>query len=163
MKRTVSIITALLLVISTISCGTQETYTVTEAYQYPVQPWTEVWDKLDGIEERVKACKVPAKTMKKMTTEALAETVMTYPLLDLISVYTLESSNYGLDSGNREEIRRNTFIKFAGDFDGIEILKKRPDAVEKLKNYQEKHKNETGKSLKYADEIILYITQEQGS
>ena len=58
-----------------------ESYTITEAYQYPIVPGTAEWASFKTRMEKVAACQIPESILKNMTTEALVETVMNYPLL----------------------------------------------------------------------------------
>ena len=50
-------------------------------YEYPIQPGTDEWKKFTTVAQMVEVCQIPEKKLKNMTTEALVETVLNYPLL----------------------------------------------------------------------------------
>jgi hypothetical protein len=50
-------------------------------YFYPVQPGTPEWSKLTSLDEKIAACQVPEDILKRLTTKALVDTIMTYPLM----------------------------------------------------------------------------------
>ncbi len=53
----------------------------TTPYEFPVKPGTEEWKKLKTGEEMLAACTIPEKVLASLTTEALARTCLSYPLL----------------------------------------------------------------------------------
>ena len=71
---------------STISKGQTTTYTITEAYSYPVTPKTEEWEAM-SLAERVQACLVDETVAARMTTQALLGTVVDFPYIINIAAY----------------------------------------------------------------------------
>ena len=94
-------------------------YTIDTPYQYPVTHDSDEWKSFQTRNERLAACHVDAEVLQKMTTSALVETVLNYPMLaDMYAYDTLEQG-----------------IKAVSEnFSGIEELEKRDDAVEYLQN-----------------------------
>lgn len=84
-------------------------------YVYPIQPGTEEWAKLDSLDAKIAACKVAPELMNSMTTEALLETVLDYPLLP--NIYAFSSAEIGIGS-------------VSGYFEGLQMLHDREDAAE---------------------------------
>lgn len=94
-------------------------YTITEPYLYPVTPGSDEWDNFDTIYEMIEACEIPEDMLKSMTTEALSQTVLNYPLLmDLLA-----SNN-----------ARKGFEAMLSNFNGLRELSKRTDARDYLAN-----------------------------
>lgn len=90
------------------------TYTVHEAYDYPVVPGTVEWNALTSLEEKASACAVDEDLMAAMTTSALLETVLNYPML--VNIYAFNSIEAGVRSVSKY-------------FSGIQLLAEREDAV----------------------------------
>ena len=82
---------------------------------YPIQLGTEEWAKLDSLDAKIAACKVDPELMNSMTTEALLETVLDYPLLP--NIYAFGSAELGIGS-------------VSGYFEGLQMLHDREDAAE---------------------------------
>ncbi|MBR3469630.1 MAG: hypothetical protein IKH28_08055 [Lachnospiraceae bacterium] len=95
--------------------GTQE-QTVTMPWEYPIQPGSEEWKALD-ITEAVAMLDVPKDVVYSMTTKALFETVMTYPLID--NIYGYDSVHFGITA------TKNSFF-------ALEAFLEREDALEVL-------------------------------
>ena len=74
-----------LLCISTYTAP--QAYTVTTPYQYPVRPGSDEWRAMQTNSEMVAACQIPEELMKEMTTDALLDSVLDYPLLADLYVY----------------------------------------------------------------------------
>lgn len=89
-------------------------------YQYPIVPGTDEWKKLGSMPEKIEASFVSPELLSKMSTTALVETVVTYPLF--ICVHAYET----LSSGVHE---------VSEYFKGIEELCTRTDAREEILNY----------------------------
>lgn len=51
-------------------------------YDFPIKPGTEEWKQLKSGEEMVRVCKIPDSILTSLTTEALAKTCLSYPLLN---------------------------------------------------------------------------------
>ncbi len=95
-------------------------YSITEAYQYPVVPGMEEWKKLNSLQEKAEACQIPEDILGDMTTEALIETVVNYPLF--INVFAYDNKKTGL-----EHVKDY--------FNGLQELYERDDAIEKMEIY----------------------------
>jgi hypothetical protein len=54
---------------------------ITEAYDYPIKRHTEAWDSLKTYKKFREVSQVPAEIVNRMTTEALFESVLNYPLI----------------------------------------------------------------------------------
>lgn len=85
---------------------------ITEPYDYPVKPGTQEWVDLVGRRE---ACEIPEEILGKLTTEALLETILNYPLLFGWTVHNT------WEEGVESEIRQ---------FNGLQELLRREDAGE---------------------------------
>lgn len=103
------------------SSSTAATYTVDEAYVYPIVPGTDAWKNLDSLDAKIAVCQVDEDLLNAMTTPALVETVLTYPLLP--NMYAFNTVEDGLRS-------------VASYFPGIDILFAREDSAECLAAYQ---------------------------
>ena len=84
-------------------------------YVYPIQLGTEEWAKLDSLNAKIAACRVDPELMNSMTTEALLETVLDYPLLP--NIYAFGSAEIGIGS-------------VSGYFEGLQMLHDRENAAE---------------------------------
>jgi len=109
---------------------------ITKAYDYPVKPKTEEWKKLKTRMEKIDLCQIPELTLNNMTTKALVESVMNYPLL--VDMVLRDTHQEGF----------NTVYRV---FNGLQELTKRSDAVYELEQYQNKID-----SLKTEDYIIIF-------
>lgn len=128
MKKILCLIMGLILGLTTFSSplvsfasdGITETSTsnqndehyITEPYQYPILPGMDEWRKFDNNVDMMEACLIPEDILKCMTTEALLETVLSYPLLS--NMFRWETVQEGY-----EFMLRN--------FNGLQELMQRPD------------------------------------
>lgn len=106
-------------------------YTITEPYQFPVLPGSDKWLQLTSNSEKTQACQIPKDVLKKLSTEALIDTVLSYPLLPVMFTYSSEKEGY------------DALLK---QFNGLNELSKRPDAVKKLADLEKsltKYKDQT--------------------
>ena len=102
------------LLVSLIACANQtNSSTVSDAYDYPVKPGTDAWKALGSHVEMLKACQIPETKLHSMSTEALVETVLNYPLFNDVLAYN--SPQQGFDT-------------MASQFNGIPELLNREDA-----------------------------------
>lgn len=69
-------------------------YTIDEPYIYPIQPGTDAWNALDNLEQKIAACHISEDILCKMTTEALLETVLNYPLL--VNIFFYDNVDIGI-------------------------------------------------------------------
>lgn len=77
------------LIISYAYNSQKPTYTITKPYKFPITPENrEEWKKLTSIVQKKEACQVPQKIVENMTTEALIETVLTYPIFPVEQAFT---------------------------------------------------------------------------
>ena len=97
----------------------ESAYTITEAYVYPVQPGTEAWASFESHQEMIDACEVPEETLRQMTTQALLESVLNYPLLGDVLAY--DDSEAGFEA-------------MVDSFRGLEEFLSREDAAEVLED-----------------------------
>ncbi len=55
-------------------------YTDNEPYKYPITPGSDEWKQLKNHDEMIDNCQIPETKLKMLTTNALVETVLEYPL-----------------------------------------------------------------------------------
>lgn len=91
-------------------------------YEYPVIPGTPAWNELDSLEEKIAVCHVDEALLASMTTDALLDTVLNYPLL--VNIYAFSSIEMGIESVSQY-------------FAGLPLLLAREDAMECLSSYSE--------------------------
>ena len=112
------LLTFMMLVVLCTGCTSEKdgkAKQIDTPYVYPIQPGTEEWAKLDSLDAKIAACKVDPELMDSMTTEALLETVLDYPLLP--NIYAFSSTEIGIGS-------------VSGYFEGLQMLHDREDAAE---------------------------------
>ena len=113
------------IVIILTSCQNSEpSYTITEPYQYPVVPGTEEWDEFKSLQEMIDASQIPEDILKNMTTKALVESVINYPLAINICAYA------DLGAGHMEGLKNVSEY-----FNGLPELYSRADAIEELDKF----------------------------
>ncbi|MBR4781565.1 MAG: hypothetical protein IK014_09445 [Lachnospiraceae bacterium] len=145
MTRVFVIIIAMSITISgSLSVKADEKVSV--AYDYPITIYSLEWKGLKTVEERRIACAVPIDLLEKMTTEALVETVVKYPLF--IDVYAYDSIIQG-------------FQALSNYFGGLDVLLSRSDALECLEDYAARETTRTVStdiSFFNADLLINYLS-----
>jgi hypothetical protein len=81
------------------------------AWDYPVKPGTEGWQKLKTIEEQFNVYNIPADILKKISTEELVKTCLSYPEWGLITAYNSRQTGLSvlvsLFNGFRELLSRD--------------------------------------------------------
>lgn len=83
------------------------------AYVYPVLPGTDAWNALGSHAEMLAVCQIPEDILCRLTTKALLETVLDYPLMgDMHAYSTMELG----------------FLRVRDQFNGLQELVSRPDA-----------------------------------
>ncbi len=125
---------------------TQSAYPITEAYAYKVLPGSEEWESFYTAEQKLEACYVPTELMEQMTTEALVETILNYPLL--VDMYVYNSIELGIQA-------------VSSHFGGIEELMTRPDAMEVLCVYsmsETERTADTDVTYFYCDTLLFYLS-----
>ena len=117
-------------------------YSLNEPYIYPVVPGMEEWEKLTNHAQKIDVCYVDPDLLRKMTTYALVETVVTYPLFVDAVVY--DSFDMGLDMVSKQ-------------FAGIDELLNRQDAYANLVLYVSENQSEDNKDNIYVLNAIKLI------
>ena len=72
----------ILIVILFISIFSVHAQTQNIPYEFPFKPGTEEWKQFKSGNEMVQACKIPDSILISLSTEALAKTCLSYPLLN---------------------------------------------------------------------------------
>lgn len=91
-------------------------YDINEPYCYPVLRGSKEWLSMKTHAERVDACQIPESILSHMTTEALLETVLNYPLLiDLFLWRSIDEGMYSLrcSFNGMDELMRRTDLEDA--------------------------------------------------
>lgn len=96
---------------------------ITTPYDFPLKPGMEEWKNLNSGKEMLDACQIPEEVLKNMTTQALAETCMNYPLY----------IDYLATNDEREGINR-----IINSFNGLKELSGREDGSKELINVYKK-------------------------
>jgi hypothetical protein len=75
-------------------CECHESVILSGVYEYPARPGTPLWASLSSSLERINACQIPNDILNSMSTEALVETCLNYPMLRelLFSISGLQAS-----------------------------------------------------------------------
>lgn len=94
---------------------------VDQPYQYPVVPGSEEWKALPDLPAKIAACDVDRELLESMTTPALLQTVLDYPLL--VNIGAFNTTEIGIAA-------------VSSYFPGIEILAGREDALEVIRGYK---------------------------
>ena len=100
MKRFTALFLSVFFVFSVSATGqaipqTNDTYTITTPYEYPILPGTEEWFNLEDNLAKIEACAVPEELIPQMTTDALLETYLTHPMA--VNVFAFDSYNAGFE------------------------------------------------------------------
>ena len=115
------------------------------AFQYPVTQEDAGWENLNTLEKKIEACEVPNGTVEHMTTKALVETVVNYPLI--INIYAFNTFEDGIQSVSEY-------------FNGLSELISRKDAMEELAAYSEQNDvwdENTDVSFYCAKDLLAYL------
>jgi len=92
-------------------------FAANDAYDFPVKPGTEEWKTFQTHNEMLKACQIPERILNNMSTAALVETVLNYPLL--LDMMAYNNIQYGFD-------------QVASRFNGLQELLNREDTGTEL-------------------------------
>ena len=117
LRITAIILCFALLSLSADAIGITSGYTISEPYAYPIVGGTEAWNQLETRADMAEACMVPEEILTEMTTHALLETVLDYPLLGELLAFNSE------DQG---------FERICRSFNGLQELLLREDLPETL-------------------------------
>lgn len=142
-KRTVRNVVALLCVTLVASAVVAGSAVRRQPYEYPVVPGTAAWMELNGLDEMIAACAVDENRLEAMTTPALLETVLHYPLL--INIYAFNSVEQGVDS-------------VSSYFAGLPMLLARPDALSCMEAYAQSEPADDAEQM-YLKTLTQYLTE----
>lgn len=96
---------------------------ITTPYDFPLKPGMAEWEKLNSGKEMLDACQIPEEILKNMTSQALAETCINYPLyIDYLAA-------------NDERVGIYLIIN---NFNGLKELSERADGYKELINVYKK-------------------------
>ncbi len=99
--RTMKTIVIMLLCLSMIFCNiafaseAPDEKGIDTAYEFPITPASESWNKLTTINDKIAACQIPNDILLNLTTSALIETVSNYPLA--VNLYAYDTLKQGYD------------------------------------------------------------------
>lgn len=114
---------SIILILLTVSLGINAQYLIDTPYEYPVKPGSNEWAAFTTGQQMVDACQIPSDILSKLTTKALAETCMNYPLY------------FQYTAPNDE---RDGIAYMIDSFNGLQELSNREDGVIELMNIYEK-------------------------
>ena len=86
--------------------------TINDAYEFPLRPGMSEWGELDSYTKMIEVCQIPESILSRMSTEALIQTCLKYPLAFNFMVH--DSFDYGIEqvisnfNGLQELIKRTT-------------------------------------------------------
>lgn len=66
----------------------EKEYTITTPYDYPITPSMDEWKDFESHPEMIAACQIPEDILSNLDTAALAETVVNYPLLSDMLIWS---------------------------------------------------------------------------
>lgn len=118
-KLTCVVLTALIVMSLCAFSPVEEKYQITEPHVYDVLPGSDEWIEMTPS-ERYALCYVSEEEASSMTTDALLETVLTYPYF--INIYAYDSPTLGIEMVSRY-------------FPALPELLSRPDVIETLQFY----------------------------
>lgn len=152
MKRAFSFLIAFVFIMSIPIITTAEedcVYTITEPHVYPIKPGTDAWGDLNGAIEKRHACSVSVEEVMNMTTSALADTVINYPLL--VDMYAYDTIEQGINAVNQY-------------FPGLKEFINRPDALPYLQQISclETKRNENTDIRYYFSDTLIKVINSLG-
>lgn len=97
-------------------------------YDYPVKPGSDEWKSFTEKAQKVEICQIPEEKLQSMTTEALLETVLNYPLLSTFITFNSTDEAYNVIyqdfNGLRELLDRDDVTEvFIEKYSGIDVNK----------------------------------------
>lgn len=114
-----------------------------QPYTFTVVPGTSEWNTLANSQEMVAACYIPQQTIENMSTEALLETVLDYPLL--IDIFAYDSTNLGIEMASKY-------------LPGLPELLSRSDALQAVGAYMASYpQNSTEIKYQYCEAFVHYL------
>ena len=149
-----------------------ETNEITEAYKYPIVPDTEEWKKLKSMPEKIEATHVDPDLLHKMSTRALVETVVKYPLFDSVHAYdTLaigikEVSEYfkGIEELESRDDAREEILKYINDrCPGLAEMRTEDEISAALSKYMDAYTETGDREVFYIDNAVTLINYMDGN
>ena len=114
-----TIFTITMALTCTIPAMATEITNDTTPYVFPVQPGSTEWKSFTTKQEMIDVCQIPEEKLKSMSTEALLETVLNYPLVTTYYAFNSVEDAYNV---------------MLSDFNGFNELLSRSDVTETLLN-----------------------------
>ncbi|NLE11773.1 MAG: hypothetical protein GX630_09720 [Actinobacteria bacterium] len=96
---------------------------VSRAHVYSVKPGEPAWNALHDHDQKAAACHVASDELSRMTTDAVVQTVLDYPLL--VDVFAYDTLEEGIE-------------RVSAQFAGLSELRSRADAAKVLGNLKDK-------------------------
>jgi hypothetical protein len=129
------------------------------AYDYPIKPGTDAWKKLSSHDEMLAAIQIPADVLKNMSTGALVQTCLNYPLSGDMMVY--DSLQQGLD----EVISRSNCLQelLRRDDAGKELLVKYGDVGKQIQQDAGNIDSKKTNATHYFDQTYVEMLLAQNS
>ena len=75
------------VVLSAFTTLTLTAQEISDAYTFIIKPGSKEWNQLKTHEDMIRVCQIPEDTLTKLTTKALLETCLAYPLMPDAFVY----------------------------------------------------------------------------
>lgn len=120
----------------------KDSYSITEAYEYPVLPGSDEWNELLSLEERVAVCQIPENILYEMSTDALVESVVSCPIISFMFAHN--TVEFG-------------FNQVKGYYNGLNELCERKDANAELRYYLEEMDSKDVLSVHVVETLLEYI------
>lgn len=114
-----SVLFITLIGVSAMARPPSQDYDRDTPYEYPVVPGTPEWYAFTTQMQKVHACQIPDDILQNLTTEALVETVLNYPLSS--NMYAYDNIQLGYNN-------------LKNQFNGLQELERRKDALTVLSN-----------------------------
>lgn len=112
---------------------------IDQPYNYPVKRHSTAWDSIKGYQNLRSACQIPSQIVNRMTTEALFESVLNYPLVG--DAFVFSSFEKGVETLKRNFAAFDSLIN-RGDFGKVLIKIYSSYSAKKLENKSDIDKGE---------------------
>lgn len=132
----IAVLTALTIVIILMEKGILHLDPI--PYTFPIRPGSPEWAQFSSKRQKITVSQIPERKLKNMTTKALLETVIDYPLI--MSFYAFNNIESACDT-------------MAGDFNGFGELVSRSDINKVLLNRYKNTRVITAEEVKNYDEL----------
>lgn len=100
--------------------STESSSVITKPYEYLITPDSPQWRCFTQTSQMIEACQVPVDIVANMTTEALLETVLDYPLMVNVGVQNTPEIGYDFlfenNAAFRELVTRSDMIDVVDDW-----------------------------------------------